>query len=104
MEDLQTLTDLYDGRVYDLRNTTLEEVFNNENEESIFQEIGLQDFTFEEISEDEENQYPFQGNLPVPTIESLDNDGLLTIKFNKPLKVPDDISVIEESEVALRFM
>ena len=42
--------------------------------------------------------------MPVPTIESLDNDGLLTIKFNKPLKVPDDISVIEESEVALRFM
>ena len=40
----------------------------------------------------------------MPTIESLDNDGLLTIKFDKKLKVPDNYKVIEDSEVALRFM
>ena len=40
----------------------------------------------------------------MPTIESLDNDGLLTIKFNKKLKVPSNYKVIEDSEVALRFM
>ena len=40
----------------------------------------------------------------MPTIESLDNDGLLTIKFNKKLKIPPNYKVIEDSEVALRFM
>ena len=47
------MTDFYDKRVYDLRNTTLEEVFNNENKETDFQVIGLQESLFDSESSPE---------------------------------------------------
>ena len=40
---MDTLQELYDQRVYDLRNTTLDEVFNNENEETNFVTISIHD-------------------------------------------------------------
>ena len=78
---------MYDHRVYDLRNTTLDEVFNNRNEDTSFKEISIHDVVFDYDKEElEESQIretaAYQGKLPTPTIESLDNNGVLTIKFD----------------------
>ena len=40
----------------------------------------------------------------MPKIESLSTDGLLTIRFNKRMRVPERYREIEESEVALRWL
>ena len=58
-EDFETLSELYDHRVYDLRNTTLGEVLNNENEDASFRTISIHDVSYEynteEVEEDLES-------------------------------------------------
>ena len=106
VDDIESLHTLYDKRVYDLRNTTLDDVLNNKNEDVSFLKISLQDALYD-YDADEQAEYlakqEFKGKLPTPTIESLGNDGLLTIKFDKKLRVPDKYKKIETEEVALRF-
>ena len=46
-EDIAALQDLYDYRVYDLRNTTLDEVFSNQHEETSFDKISIHKNSFE---------------------------------------------------------
>ena len=40
----------------------------------------------------------------MPRIESLSSDGILTIRFNKKMQVPERYRDIEESQVALRWL
>ena len=42
--------------------------------------------------------------LPNPIIDRLENNGVLVIRFDKKLRVPEQYKKIEEAEVALRFM
>ena len=81
-------------------------MFNNENEETQFKTISVHDVIFvdEESETEKESTSNVMSKLPKPTIEGLDNDGVLTIKFDKKLKVPDEFKSIEDAEVALRFM
>ena len=105
VEDLETLQDLYDYRVYDLRNTTLDAILNNEDQNANFRTVSIHDVLFNYDGEEEpEPVVAITSELPVPTIESLDNNGVLTIKFDKKLRVPERYKTIEEAEVALRFM
>ena len=52
VEDLENMQDLYDHRVYDLRNTTLEEVLNNENEDVTFHTISIHDVLYDYDTEE----------------------------------------------------
>lgn len=40
---------------------------------------------------------------PYPVIESFTNDGVISIKFNTPMVVPD-VKEVQESKVALRWL
>ena len=46
VEDLEEMHELYEHRVYDLRNTTLAEVFSNENDEVDFHTISIHDVLY----------------------------------------------------------
>lgn len=60
----------------------------------------LEDSKEESIKKKEKKK----SQLPVPKIESLSSDGLLTIRFNEKMKVPERYRDIEDSEVALRWL
>ena len=89
--------------MYDLRNTTLIEVLNNESEETNFKVIDIDDDEFTDSQSESLDTVSVQ-NLPTPTIVSLESNGILIIKFDKSLRVPEEYDQIPDTEVALRFM
>lgn len=90
-----------------MRNTTLDAVYSNKVNQTKFDKVDLFDgsqFKEEESKVTDEEKEKTSSNLPVPKIESLSSDGLLTIRFSKKMRVPEKYKNIEDSEVALRWL
>jgi hypothetical protein len=122
--------ELYDGRVYDLGNTTLEDVYSTATDdiESIdaatlietfeINKIELIDLAaeqdqidanLEELREQRDaeeevalDEYLNDNGPPIPTVRGIAPDGLMTIDFSSPLLVPDDPNAYKDEEVAFR--
>ena len=87
----------FEKRVYDLRNTTLDEIYTNKENSTKFDKVDMfvgTPFSVPSQNETSKNSTDVsvkdveKTSLPTPRIESLSSDGLLTIRFNKKMQVP----------------
>ena len=91
----------YQGRVYDLGDTTIDDITTSTvpNKLQAPRYNVEQDYAaqLQKTEEDDEIANP----TPKPKIGGVSNDGIVGIKFNTPMIVPD-LSLIQNSQVALR--
>jgi hypothetical protein len=119
----------YQGQVYDLGNTTLEDVYTNVAVVGIVDESNeIKSLAIEKIEEiDLARQDQQEGvdleekkaerdqakaqvaaetvndEIPIPRVESITNDGQMRIAFSSKLQVPENYQQVKEQEVALRM-
>jgi hypothetical protein len=119
----------YQGQVFDLGNTTLEDVYTNiavvgvvDEDNAIknldidkIEEIDLArqdqqegvDLDEKKAERDEANAQKeaetINDEIPIPRVEEITNDGQMKIAFSSELQVPDDYQQVKSQEVALRF-
>jgi hypothetical protein len=130
LPEAKEVIELYEGRVYDLGNTTLDDVYSTATNdiESIdagtlvetlaINKIELIDLAAEQDQIDanldelreqrdaeeavELDEYLNDDGPPIPTVRGIAPDGLMTIDFSSPLLVPDEPNSIKDDEVAFR--
>ena len=95
----------YPDRVYDLTQTSVNEVTEASSESSDIYvpkyTLGLAQVDIEELKKQEDEDEKLNPK-PVPVVESLSSDGRVKLRINTPMKVPD-LQELTDGKVALRL-